>query len=581
MNFKLNTELTLPEHFFAQAAQKKAETAFLYCRPGENRWLTMNWNRYRTEVAMLSAWFQKQGVKRGDKIAILSSNRPEWIISDLAIMSVGAVTIPIYPNSSSADVQYILEHSESTWLVIDKVTRLSPLNTSAMKGIVIFNQGEAKAKNHYEYPFLVAQGAAELKAPVKMKPDEIATIVYTSGTTGKPKGVVHTHRNLSMVMASSHEIIETPEGMTDRFFSFLPLSHVAERVLVEMGSIGNGAEVAFARSVDTIGEDLPVCQPTILLCVPRLWEKMQEGILAKVQKSSRVARFVFGAAGFMGKSRVEGTQIDARQDAGIFPNLSDKLVGQKLREKLGLGRTRFFITGSAPTRPDVQKFFAAYGMPIREVYGLTENLSCGVLNIEDEILVTSCGKPFPANEVKIADDGEILFRAPWMFTGYYKNPEATQEVLSDDGWFSTGDLGRVDEQGRLFIVGRKKELLKTSNGKYVAPVPIEDSIKGNAQIKDVMMVGDARKFCVALVALENPELCEKSSADLQKWFEEVNKPLASHEAIKKVGILKEGFSIENGCLTPTLKLKRSHVTRVKEDFIEKVYEAPSFLVTEH
>ncbi|RZA25180.1 MAG: long-chain fatty acid--CoA ligase [Proteobacteria bacterium] len=580
MNSKLNVEKTLPEHFFAQAAAQDAATAFLYCRPGEDTFVTMSWTRYRDEVAMLSQWFLDQGIKKGDKVALLSSNRPEWIITDLAIQSAGAVTIPIYPNSSATDTQHILDHSEARWLIVDKIERLHSFDSSPLNGVLIFNAFPAGNDKFHAYAEATADASKTIQKPVKVKPEDLATIIYTSGTTGLPKGVMHTHGNLSQAMISSHLVIETPEGMIDRFFSFLPLSHVAERVLVEMGSIREGAEVFFARSVDTIAEDLPIAQPTILLCVPRLWEKMQEGIVAKVKKASPVSQFVFKAAGFMGRTRTEGTRIDSSQFAGIFPALADKLVGKKLRARLGLSRTRMFVTGSAPTRPEIQKFFSSFGMPIREVYGLTENLSCGTLSFDDEILVDSCGKAFPHNELRIAEDGEIQFRSPWMFTGYYKNPAATREVLSEDGWFSTGDLGKIDELGRLFIVGRKKEMLKTSNGKYVAPVPIEDRIKSNPLFKDVMMVGDTRKFCIALVTVDKPNLDKTDYAAISAWFDVVNKPLASHEAVKKVGVLSEGFSIDNGSLTPTLKVKRSYVTKAKSDFIERVYSAPDFIVLE-
>ena len=580
MNSKLTTQKTLPEHFFAQAAHRQAAMAFTYCRPGEDRWITMSWNRYRDEVASLAAWLQKHGVSHGEKIAMISSNRPEWMISDLAILSVGAVTIPIYPNSSVGDVQYVLEHSEARWLIVDKIERVKSLNLVSLEGVLVFNPFESSDPKVHAYASATREGSAQIKAPVKVAPDDLATIIYTSGTTGRPKGVMHTHRNLSEAMASSYEIIESPEGVTDRYFSFLPLSHVAERVLVEMGSISTGSEVAFARSVDTLAEDLPICQPTILLCVPRLWEKMQEGIVSKVGKAAPLAKFIFKAAGFMGSSRIEGTRIDASVQAGIFPALADALVGKKLRARLGLGRTRLFVTGSAPTRPDLQKFFAGFGMVIREVYGLTENLCCGVLNNDEEIFVDSCGKIFSGNKMRIAADGEIQFRAPWMFTGYYKNEAATREVLADDGWFSTGDLGKIDSNGRLFILGRKKEMIKTSNGKYVAPVPIEDSIKSNPIIKDVLMVGDGRKFCIALVTLD-PELRKgDESIALKDWIGTVNKPLASHEAVKKVGVLSEGFTIENGCLTPTMKVKRSFVTQTHEAFIDRVYAASDFVVIE-
>lgn len=583
----MTAKISLTEKFFEQAALKQEATAFYYCRPQDDRWVTMSWNRYRDEVATLAAWFQSQGVKKGTKIGLISSNRPEWLISDLAILSIGGITVPIYPSSSQNDISYILNHSEAEWLVVDTLDRVSYLKDAKFKGLLVFNTSEANdalAKTFKGpvslYAAAIAEGNPSIKAPMSMDEDDLATIVYTSGTTGFPKGVMHSHHNLSEAMVSSGKIIESPEGTTDRFFSFLPLSHVAERVLVEMGSIIIGAEVSFARSVDSIAEDLPRCQPTILLCVPRLWEKMQEGILGKLSAAGPAKNMIFKLANIMGSSRVEGNKIQAGTNAGIFPALADALVGKKLRARLGLNRTRMFVTGSAPTRPDLQKFFAAFGMPIREVYGLTENLCCGVVHIEDDIFVDSCGKAFPGNEMRIAEDGEIEFRAPWMFTGYYKNEEATREVLSEDGWFSTGDLGRIDECGRLYITGRKKEMLKTSNGKYVAPVPIEDRVKGLPLIKEVMMVGDSRKYCVALIALEHPHLEERQREEIKSWIKKVNEPLAGYEAIKRIGVLKEGFTIENGSLTPTMKLKRSVVTKNKEAFINHLYSSEDFVVME-
>jgi len=581
----MSVQKTLPEQFFEQAAFKQEAVAFYYCRPQDSRWVTMSWNRYKEEVTLLAGWLQANGVQKGMKVALLASNRPEWLIADLAILSLGAVTVPIYPSASQADVAYIIDHSETEWLIVDKLERIISLKDLKLKGCICFNkytteQSASFATPITSYATAIADGQPALKSPVPRKPSDLATLVYTSGTTGRPKGVMHTHGTVAAAMASSFQIIESPEGTVDRFFSFLPLSHVAERVLVEMGSISTGSEIAFARGVDPIGEDLPLCQPTILLCVPRLWEKMQEGILSKIETASPFKKFVFNLAATMGGSRAEGKKINASDQAGIFPSMADSLVGKKLREKLGLNRTRFFITGSAPTRPDVQKFFASFGMPIREVYGLTENLSCGVLNIEDDIFVDSCGKPFPGCEVKIADDGEILFRAPWNFIGYYRNEDATREVLSADGWFSTGDLGRIDDNGKLFITGRKKEMLKTSNGKYVAPVPIEDSIKGLSLIKEVMLVGDQRKYCVALVALDSPHITEVERDTITHWIEKVNQPLAGYEAIKRIGVLKEGFTVENGSLTPTLKLKRSVVAKNKDAFIESLYHSDEFVVME-
>ncbi|MDQ3235062.1 MAG: AMP-binding protein, partial [Pseudobdellovibrionaceae bacterium] len=469
------TKMTLPEKFFQQAQLRLDQKAFYYCRVRDSKWVSMTWKRYREEVCLLASWLLSQGVNKGSKIALLSSNRPEWMIADLAILSIGAISIPVYATSSQTDVTYILEHSGAEILVVDQLEHIAYLQKTKLSAIVSFEKApkkqiEAFAAKVHSLSTILHETKQTLHEPVALQNDDVATIIYTSGTTGKPKGVIHTHGNLAESMAASYDILETPEGTTDRYFSFLPLSHVAERQLVEIGSIMTGSEVAFARSIDTLGEDLLRCRPTILLCVPRLWEKIYEKIQAGLLTASPIKRTVFAFARTLGEQRIEDDQIIRRaKDQSIGGIISDALVGRKMRGRLGLDRCRMLVTGAAPTRPEVMRFFGAFGMMIREVYGLTENLCCGVLNDAHEVVIGSCGKPFPGNEVRIAEDGEIMFRAPWMFKGYYKNPEATREVLSDDGWFATGDLGALDSEGRLRIVGRKKELLKTSGGKYVAP----------------------------------------------------------------------------------------------------------------
>ena len=578
-----------PQVFFAKSEQLAREKAFHYCRMRDQKWVDMTWKRYRREVATLAGWMKKQGLKKGDAIALLSANRPEWMIADLAIMSLGAICIPVYATSSESDIRYIMEHSEAKFLIVDQLTRAEPLTDFKLEGILTFDpSSEAASKkfsadifSHAEFHNDESLAIAE---PIDLEPDDIATIIYTSGTTGKPKGVVHTHGNLAAIFPTLFDVLKNNDGEIDRFFSFLPLSHVAERVMVEMGSILCGAEVAFARSIDTLANDLVRCRPTILLCVPRLWEKIYEKIVNGLESASPIKKTVFTVARSLGSVRIEGDRINRDHDETLRAKICDALVGKKLKKRLGLDRCRMLVTGAAPTRPEVMKFFGSFGMLIREVYGLTENLCMGVLNDYDESVIGSCGKVFAGNEVKIADDEEILFKAPWTFKGYYKNDEETKKVLDDDDWFHTGDLGKLDEENRLSIVGRKKELLKTSGGKYIAPVPIEDRIKMLNIIQDVMIVGDTRKFCVALVSLDeeatNGKPAEEFVGTLKEHLEKVNKPLASYESIKRLGIMKKGFSVEGGTLTPTLKLKRAVAEKSQKQFIETVYGADDKVVIE-
>lgn len=583
------TKMTLPEKFFQQAQARLDQKAFYYCRVRDGKWVSMTWKRYREEVCLLASWLLAQGVSKGSKIALLSANRPEWMIADLAILSIGAISVPVYATSSHADVNYILEHSGADYLIVDTLERITYLQKTKLAAIVSFEKAPKKMSEQfvsdvYSLPTILHETKQTLHEAVAISDDDIATIIYTSGTTGKPKGVIHSHGNIAEAMRATAEILETPDGMVDRYFSFLPLSHVAERQLVEVGSIMNGSEVAFARSIDTLGEDLLRCRPTILLCVPRLWEKIYEKIQTGLLTASPIKRTVFALARTLGEQRIDDDKIKKAKDQSLGGIVSDALVGRKLRERLGLDRCRMFVTGAAPTRPEVMRFFGAFGVMIREVYGLTENLCLGVLNDAHEVIIGSCGKPFPGNEIRIAEDGEIMFRAPWMFKGYYKNPVATREVLSQDGWFATGDLGSLDKDGRLRIVGRKKELLKTSGGKYVAPVPIEDNLKSHPIVKDAMIVGDDKKYCVALVSLDDETAktfnSDERKEELKKLLRRVNEHLASFESIKRVGVMKESFTVENGALTPTLKVKRNVVAKQKEEFIDRLYRSDDVIVYE-
>ena len=560
--------------FLKQAAARGDRVALTYFDHKAAAWKSLSWRQYAAAVLKIAGWLRESGIGHGDKIAILSANRPEWLIADLGIMAAGAVSVPIYATAAARDVAYILEHSESKALFIDKLSRLPPAGCPvAASRTVVFERGDFES--------LLASAAPALTAGAPVTSGDLATIVYTSGTTGVPKGVMHSHGNLSATVEPVIRAINSggtaPE---DRFFSFLPLSHVAERVLVEIGSIAMGAEVAFARGVETLVDDLAIHRPTILLCVPRLWERIHERIQSGLVTASPLKRRAFALALKAGGARIVGASILRSRDRSLRARLADRLVGRALKHKLGMDRIRLFLTGSAPTSPEILKFFGSLGIFIREVYGLTENLCLGVYTEPGEIAIGACGRPFFGNEMRLAEDGEIQFRAPWTFLGYYKNEAATREVLTDDGWLGTGDLGNIDAQGRLRITGRKKELLKTSTGKYVAPVPIEDQLKRHPLIADAMMVGDNRKYCVALIVLD----AERAKADggleaeLAAHLSSLNASLAAHEAVRRLGILREPFSVDGGTLTPTLKLKRNVATSHYAEFIARVYDSSTTIV---
>lgn len=567
-----NTPRFLTDFFYINARRSPDAAALHYFDAGAGDWRSLTWRDYEERVRKVAGWLLAQGIQRGDRVVILSANRPEWLIADLAILSIGAVSVPIYATSAVKDVAFILGHSEAKAIFTDTRKRIKELTTSLPAAVAVFE----------DFAGVLSGPHAPLTAPVAVDPEDLATIVYTSGTTGEPKGVVHTQAAVAATLPSITQVTNHGKTGPDRLFSFLPLAHVAERVLVEFVSVFTGTEIAFARSVDTLIEDLAHFRPTILLCVPRLWEKVYERIMGGVKTAKPAKKAIFNLALRLGQTRcVDGHILKAR-DHTWQAKLADLLVGKALRKRLGMDRVRIFATGSAPTRPEVLRFFAAFGIFIREVYGLTENLCLGVYTSPDEIIIGSCGQPFAGNTVKIGADGEILFKAPFVFKGYYKNPAATAEALTPDGWLATGDLGTLDAQGNLRITGRKKELLKTSTGKYVAPVPIENALKTISNlVSDAMVVGDSQKYCVALLSLAEPPK-DKAGFDteLKAHLDSLNASLPRHETIVRVGILKEGFSVENGLLTPTMKVKRQAAQQRYSAFIDQLYKSSTPIIYE-
>ena len=570
----------LAGEFFKAAAASPTSIALRFYDKSTSTWREYNWKEYERQVRKVAAWLQAQGINRGDRVALMSANLPEWLITDLAIFAVGAISVPIYATASRKDVEHILVHSEAKALFVDHEERLKVAGDVTLPQILVSFDAAPQAKS---FATLITSDLAPLREAAAVDEKDIATIIYTSGTTGLPKGAVHTHGTLLSTLEPALSVLNEGKTGPDRFISFLPLSHVAERVLVLLGSIITRSEVTFARSVDTLIDDMVLYPPTILLCVPRLWERIHEKIRKGLETASPVKNLVFRIAENAGQTRVvdQGKRILKANDNLFGAKLADKLVGNKLKAKLGMQHVRMFLTGSAPTRPEILRFFAGFGVFIREVYGLTENLCLGVYTPSSEIVIGSAGRSFPGGEVKIASDGEVLLRAPWNFIGYYKNDEATKESFTADGWLMTGDLGTLDATGLLRINGRKKELLKTSTGKYVAPVPLEDELKRLPLITDAMVVGDGEKYCIALVAIDHTAPNGSNlETTLTEHLKAINIGKSHHETIARLGILRQGFSIESGTLTPSLKLKRKAAQAQYEAFVKKVYASKELIVRE-
>jgi long-chain acyl-CoA synthetase len=557
------------------------------------------WVHYSTQdfisiTNQLATAFLELGIQKGDKIAIISNNRPEWNFVDFAIQKVGAVSVPMYPTITAEDYRYILEHSEAKLVFAGsgdiyekllKAIKESPFLTQ--ENLYTFEQ----IPNAQHWRNLLKKANKErLKDLEQIKnsiqPQDLFTIIYTSGTTGKPKGVMLSHKNVvSNVKSAISSLVLTHEH---KALSFLPLCHIFERT-VTCAYIYKGISIYYAENLDTIGENLKEVQPHVFTAVPRILEKVYEKILAKAKTLSPIAQKLF----FWALDLAE--QYDTQENKGLFYNLqlslANNLVFDKWREALG-GYVKYVICGSAALNPKLARIFWGACIPILEGYGMTETspvITAGSPNKEDYIIGT-VGKVIEGVQVKIAEDGEILVKGDNVMMGYYKDSERTAETFTEDGWLKTGDIGEWVQGKYLKITDRKKEIFKTSGGKYIAPQPIENNLKLSLYIEQAMVIGENQKFPAALIvpseeALKNwcleqglPYENLTQAIDLaevqmlyQKEIDKVNEQLAQYEKIKKFVLLPTAWSIEGGELTPTLKLKRKNISQKYEAYINEIY----------
>lgn len=559
------------------------------------------WKSYSTKefieaVDQTSRALLELGVKHGDKVALIShNNRCEWNIMDHALLQIGAVDVPIYPTMTEADYEYIFNHSESIYCFVsndelyDKVSAVLD-KCEHMKKVYTFEHYEGK--NHWSE--VLALGAdqtrqAEVeKARDAVKPEDLATIIYTSGTTGLPKGVMLSHKNVvSNVIAATPRIPGLVRGEA-KTLSFLPVCHSFER-FIQYLYIYNGASIYFAESIETIKADLNYCQPTIFTAVPRLLEKFFDGIVANGTSAGGLKTKIFEWAVSL------ALQWEPEHANGGFYHwklgIADKLVFSKVRAALGMTEIKAVASGSAALQPRLARFFNGIGVPILEGYGLTETSPVISVNTTAQpgmLRIGAVGKVIDGVEVKIAEDGEILAKGPNIMMGYYKQPELTAEVMTGD-WFHTGDIG-VIEDGFIRITDRKKEMFKTSGGKYVAPQLIENELKASHLIEQSMVLGSGRKFPSAICILNEPgvkewcsrhdinfttieEMAQNQQVRDRVWkdVERANAGFGKWEQVKKIIIDTDEFTVNNGCLTPTFKVKRKPILAKYEEQIEALY----------
>lgn len=556
-------------------------------------------HRYVFEaVDGLSRGLLALGHTKGDRIALLSENRLEWALADMAILSCGCITVPVYPSLPAAQVEYILADSEARTIFVSSGDNLRKVlsvrkNLGNLQRFIVFGDEACRdpvlsLSQIKERGNNWATGGGFEERIATIGRYDWASIIYTSGTTGEPKGVILNHWNFLSNVLALRQAVEI--GPTDRCLSFLPLSHVFERTGGFYTMFDAGVTIAYAESFDTIGENLVETEPTVVNSVPRLYEKMYARILDAVTAGSFFKKTLFFWAVDVGRRRVRQQMEDRLTTATrIQDKLADRLVFRKLRASTG-GRLRFFVSGGAPLAREIAEFFFAVGLPIYEGYGLTETSPVIALNTADQWKLGTVGKPVPGVDIRIAEDGEILARGPNVMLGYYKKPDKTKKVL-DGEWFHTGDIGYLDEDGFLTITDRKKDLIVTAGGKNVAPQPIENLFKTNKYVAQAVVVGNGRKFISAIIVpnfrnlmafadatgiryaneddlIHNPQVVHKYHDEIER----MSQHLASFERVKKIILVERDFSIEAGELTPSLKVKRRTIEARFEAAIDALYE---------
>jgi long-chain acyl-CoA synthetase len=564
----------------------------------EGKYVALSTEEIGNRIKFFSLGLSALGQKTEDKLVILSDNRPEWMITDLANLCLGGITVPIYTSLVPEQIKYIVENSDTRivvcsdqelWKKIEAVkgelTNVSHFITFAQEapeGVLTFEEVMDKGRKLYQEDPEIFQ-----KRALAVLPADTASIIYTSGTTGIPKGVMLTHGNFVSNVKSCSEII--PFSDKDTVLSFLPLSHVLER-MVSFTYLYKGCSIAYAESIETVAENLLEIRPHIMVSVPRVFEKIYSKVMDNVLQSSVLKRKIFFWAVKAG--REYGQKKLQNQSVSWWlqfrKNIAHKLVFSKIIERTG-GRVRFFVSGGAPLSKDIAEFFYAMGLVVLEGYGLTETSPVIAVNTLDYIKFGTVGRSIPGVEVKIAEDGEILTRGPHVMKGYYKMEAETEEAFKG-GWFHTEDIGYLDEDEFLVITDRKKDIIVTAGGKNVAPQPIENILKTNPYISNAMVIGDKRKFVSALIVPDFDKLVDyaqynkipyenlselvKDERVINFLHSEVDRStpgLSSYEKVKKIALLDRDFEIEKGEITPTLKVKRNIVEKKYSDLIESMY----------
>ena len=582
-----------------EAVEKYDKPDALQVRVGE-RYTPISHRTLLERVRRVSYGLRAIGIRRGDRVAILSENRPEWAIADFACLTGGVTDVPLYPSLPSEQLGYPLRDSDAVAIFVSTEAQAAKIaairsEVPALKTVIVFDTAAANSAD-MTLEALDAKGAAAdtperaaefRREALQVEPNDLATLIYTSGTTGEPKGVMLSHDNIySNVAATRNALVMRGDDVS---LSFLPLSHILQR-MGDYWFLTTGTSIAYVDSFDLVPLAMAQVRPTIAISVPRLYEKMYARVLENALAGGAAKRRIFFWARAVA-DRWADEKLAGREPKGLLAmqyGLAQRLVFSKLKERTG-GRLRYFVSGGAPLAPEINKFFYAAGLMILEGYGLTETSPVIGVNTPENFRIGTIGKPIDGVEVKIAEDGEILTRGPHVMQGYYNKPEATREAIDDEGWFKTGDIG-VIEDGYIRITDRKKDIIVTAGGKNIAPQPIENAVKTNKYVSQAVMIGDKRKYPVMLVVpnwdnlekwakiknilwtdraqlLTMPTIRAKMDKEVRSKFE----GLASFETPKKIALLEHDFSVDSGELTPTLKVKRRMIDRNYKTIIDELY----------
>jgi long-chain acyl-CoA synthetase len=584
----------------------------------DGSWRDITWREYGDAVKSVGKALHALGFKPGDKMALLSGNRVEWHFADIGCISFGGATAPVYATNSPEQVAYIVEHSDSKVAFVENTEQLEKIlkvrsELPALQKVVVFEGAESASDKDFVLTWgdflALAEGVDDRvyeDVTANIKPEDLATFVYTSGTTGPPKAVMLSHSNVWWTCTHSEQHIPIGDAEGGRALSYLPLSHIAERMISHFLQIYYGTQTWFGGGVPTLIEDLQECKPSYFFAVPRVWEKFYAGVTAKMaaadpdDRKVKIAKKAIEVGRRVTELEQEavargGTMADARIPLGLRlqHGVLDKLALTKVRAAFGLEECKLALSAAAPLAPELIWFFHSVGIKITEGYGQSEDNGPTTWNPPQSILIGTVGTAFPELEVELAEDGEVLVRGGNVMQAYYKNEEATKETIDSDGWLHSGDVGEFNEHGYLKITDRKKDIIITAGGKNIAPQEIENRLKFHTLLSQVVVIGDRRPFLTALVTLDEEKapafarehgiegdlaaICrhERTLKEVQAAVDDLNANLAKVEGIKKFRVLERDFLQEENEITPTLKVKRRSIGELYADAIEEMYESDS------